>query len=75
MYSEKENFSRILHFDHPSHVCYPPPSRGGCYFGGWPAESRPSAGCLRWTDEWGVGGRTWRGKYSPRYRRWSHTSR
>jgi uroporphyrinogen decarboxylase len=54
MYSEKENFSRVLRREEPSHVCYPAPSKGGDYAGAWPAQSRPGPDACRWRDEWGV---------------------
>ncbi len=54
-YSEKENFNRVLRRDNPSHVCYPPPSRGGSYHGCWPSHLRPSPEATFWRDEWGVG--------------------
>ncbi len=55
-YDEKENFRRVIGWDSPSHVCYPPPSKGVCYHGAWPADLRPSPGSKRWRDLWGV---TW----------------
>ncbi len=54
MYSEKENFVRVLRRDDPSHVCYPPPSKGTSYFGAWPHHSRPAEDAAEWLDEWGV---------------------
>ncbi len=53
-YPEKENYRRILERDSPSHVTYPPPSKGACYLGAWPTESRPSPDAEEWRDEWGV---------------------
>ncbi len=55
MFSEKENFVRVVRYNHPSHVCYPPPSCGISYAGSSPTDSRPSADCAYWRDEWGVG--------------------
>ncbi len=55
-HAEKENFVRVIRRDHPSHVCFPPPSTGICYPGAWPGDSRPSPECREWQDLWGV---TW----------------
>ena len=55
-YSEKENFRRVIQWDSPSHVCYPPPSRSLSYHGAWPVDSRPSTKTKQWRDIWGV---TW----------------
>jgi len=55
-YAEKENFLRVIRWDSPSHVCYPPPSRGLSYRGAWPADCRPSPEATQWRDDWGV---TW----------------
>jgi len=55
-HDEKENFLRVIGWDEPSHVCYPVPSRGVCYHGAWPGDSRPSPNAKRWKDIWGV---TW----------------
>lgn len=54
MYSEKENFNRVLDRRDPSHVCYPPPSKGAAYRGAWPTDARPDPGAGQWRDEWGV---------------------
>ncbi len=53
-YPEKENFERVVRFDKPTHVCYPPPSRGVNYHGAWPTHSRPSPQTVQWRDMWGV---------------------
>ena len=58
-HSEKENFVRVVRWDSPSHVCYPPPSRGGSYLGAWPGDTRPSPQTQQWRDIWGV---TWTDK-------------
>jgi hypothetical protein len=55
-YSEKENFNRVVRWDHPSHVCWRPPSKGVVYHGAWPASVRPSPDATQWQDIWGV---TW----------------
>jgi uroporphyrinogen decarboxylase len=55
-YSEKENFTRVVTWDSPSHVCHPPPSTGICYDGAWPADVQPSPDATEWRDIWGV---TW----------------
>ena len=55
MYSEKENFDRVLRREHPSHVPVDAPSVAGSYAGAWPGEFRPSPEASRWRDEWGVG--------------------
>jgi uroporphyrinogen decarboxylase len=54
-YDDKENFSRVISFSHPSHVSYPPPSRGLVYHGAWPGDTRPSPNATQWRDLWGVG--------------------
>ncbi len=54
MHPEKENYLRVLRREDPTHVCYPSPSRGGAYWGAWPAQTRPAEGVLEWRDEWGV---------------------
>lgn len=56
MYSEKENFIRVIKRDSPSHVCYPPPSKGLFYYGAWPGDLKPSPTAKSWKDIWGV---TW----------------
>ncbi len=53
-YSEKDNFNRVLRCDNPSHVSFPPPSRGGSYFGAWPSDVRPSEDAREWRDIWGA---------------------
>lgn len=55
MYPEKQNFLRVLRRDNPSHVPSRSASRGACYAGAWPTESRPADGVLEWRDEWGTG--------------------
>ncbi|MFP4380921.1 MAG: uroporphyrinogen decarboxylase family protein [Candidatus Sumerlaeia bacterium] len=54
IYSEKENFRRVMQWNHPSHVSYPAPSKGLSYDGAWPADSRPSPNAKEWKDIWGV---------------------
>ena len=53
---DKENFTRVVTWDSPSHVCYPPPSMAVSYHGAWPADVRPSPDAAEWRDIWGV---TW----------------
>ena len=55
-FTEKENFTRVVTWNHPSHVSYPPPSRAVAYQGAWPSDARPSPQTMQWRDEWGV---TW----------------
>ncbi len=55
-YSEKDNFNRVIHWNSPSHVCYPPPSAGVMYAGAG-SGAPPSPAASEWQDEWGV---TWR---------------
>lgn len=54
-YGDKENFTRTIRFDNPSHVPYPVPSRGIGYRGCSPSSSRPSPHTTEWRDIWGVG--------------------
>ncbi len=58
-YSEKENFVRVVTWDGPSHVSYPPPSKGVSYHGAWPGDFKPSSDAAEWRDMWGV---TWTDK-------------
>jgi uroporphyrinogen decarboxylase len=58
-YPEKDNFTRVVRRDHPSHVSFPPPSRGVSYHGAWPGDSRPEKTTREWKDLWGV---TWTDK-------------
>lgn len=34
-YAERENFTRVVTWNHPSHVSYPPPSRAAAAGGGY----------------------------------------
>jgi len=52
---EKDNFNRVLRRDHPTHVCYPVPSRAGGYWGAGAGDARPSPDAKFWRDEWNVG--------------------
>jgi uroporphyrinogen decarboxylase len=55
-YAERENFTRVVTWNRPSHVSYPPPSRAAAYFGSGPEDSRPTPETREWRDIWGV---TW----------------
>lgn len=55
MYSNRQNFTRVLSRNSPSHVPSEPSSRGASYVGAWPTESRPAADVKHWRDEWGTG--------------------